>query len=153
MGDNPASRRLLPPAYFLLAIAIMLTLHYRFPMVRWLGESVRLWGLAPIILGVVVGGFANAQFRRRGTTVKPFQLSSALVTGGLFRVSRNPMYLAMVLILTGIAVVLGSLTPLVVVPLFVWLMTALFIRHEEASLEEQFGDDYTGYKQSVRRWF
>ena len=145
-------RRVLPPIYFFLAIAIMVALHYALPVVRWLGPPWRWLGLIPISAGVTFAVIANVQFARHQTTIKPFQLSSALVTGGIFRVSRNPMYLGMVMVLAGIGVCLGTLSPFAAIPLFVWLIRARFVRFEEASLEEQFGDEFLGYKRNVRRW-
>jgi protein-S-isoprenylcysteine O-methyltransferase Ste14 len=145
-------KRLLPPVYFLLAIGVMIGLHFVLPLARWVDGSERWVGSVPIFFGAMIAGIADAQFKRRGTTVKPFQPSTAFVTGGTFRISRNPMYLALTLILIGIGVCLGSASPFVVVPLFVWLITVKFIRHEEASLGEQFGEAYTRYKQGVRRW-
>jgi protein-S-isoprenylcysteine O-methyltransferase Ste14 len=62
------------------------------------------------------------------------------------------MYLGMVLTLTGLGVCLGSLTPWVVIPVFVSLITVRFIRREEASLTEQFGEEFIDYKRHVRRW-
>ena len=62
------------------------------------------------------------------------------------------MYLGMVVILFGIAVLFGSISPLIPIPFFVWLIQTNFIRHEEAALEGTFGVEYMEYKRSVRRW-
>ncbi|MCH8885675.1 MAG: hypothetical protein IIC13_03715 [SAR324 cluster bacterium] len=67
--------------------------------------------------------YAAGLFRKYGTALKPFKESSALVTDGPFRFSRNPMYLSMVVALTGAAVVLGTVTPLLILPAFAWLIT------------------------------
>ncbi len=79
-------------------------------------------------------------------------LPSSLVVDGPFKYSRNPMYLGMVLALTGLALLLGTVTPWLVIPPFVWLMTVLFVRQEEQTMEKQFGSDYLAYKKKVRRW-
>jgi protein-S-isoprenylcysteine O-methyltransferase Ste14 len=91
-------------------------------------------------------------FDRAGTTIKPFEESSALVTTGPFRVSRNPVYLGMVLGLLGVAVLAGSLSPFLVIPLFAVLIDRRFIQAEEAQLERTFGASYVAYKSQVRRW-
>ena len=144
-------KKILPPVYFLGAILLMVFLHYSLPLRIW---DIRPWNLAGtllILLGVGSAIVANIQFRRHGTTVKPFQLSSTVVTAGAFRYTRNPMYLGMVLVLAGIATLQGTLSPLAIIPLFAWQITVRFIRMEERSMEEQFGEKYLEYKSSVRR--
>jgi protein-S-isoprenylcysteine O-methyltransferase Ste14 len=95
---------------------------------------------------------ADGKFHEVETTVKPFEKSSTLVTGGVFRISRNPMYLGFVLILLGIAILLGSLSPYLIVILFWIAMEKVFIETEEKMLESKFGSRWTEYKTSVRRW-
>ena len=84
--------------------------------------------------------------------IKPFKRSSVLVTTGPYRYSRNPMYLGLVLILIGIAILQGSISPVLVIPVFIWLITNNIIKKEEKMLEETFGDAYLEYKKQVRRW-
>jgi protein-S-isoprenylcysteine O-methyltransferase Ste14 len=106
--------------------------------------------LIAIGLGVLV--WAAATFARVGTPIKPFEESTHLVTRGMYRVTRNPMYLGMVVFLLGIAVLFGTISPFIPIPLFVWLIQTNIIRFEEAALERTFGDEYKEYKQKVRRW-
>lgn len=106
----------------------------------------------PLILGIIVSYMAEGQFRQAGTTVQPFKTSSFLVTDGLYRFSRNPMYLGMVLILGGVALLLGSLTPIGVLSLFPVMINYQFIRRQEQMLTTQFGQDWLEYKTQVRRW-
>lgn len=93
-------------------------------------------------------------FHRADTTVSPTNpgSSSALVMGGVFRFSRNPMYLGLVLQLIGWGLWLGSLSPFLVPPLFALAITTLQIIPEEQALTEKFGDDYLRYRTSTRRW-
>jgi len=95
---------------------------------------------------------AERSFRRAGTPVIPFERSTALVTGGLYRVTRNPMSLGMLLILLGVAVLLGTVSPLCAIPVFLWAIQRNFIAGEERFLEALFGEAYLSYKQRVRRW-
>jgi protein-S-isoprenylcysteine O-methyltransferase Ste14 len=95
---------------------------------------------------------ADKAFREAKTTVKPFQESAALITDGVYRISRHPMYLGFVLILLGLAVLLGSLTPFIIVPVFVIVMDRVFIVVEERMLEEKFGQAWLDYKAQIRRW-
>ena len=74
------------------------------------------------------------------------------MTDGLYRFSRNPMYLGMALVLVGVAILLGSLTPFGVVAFFVGWIHIQFIRREEEMLSTQFGQDWLEYKAQVRCW-
>lgn len=89
---------------------------------------------------------------RHDTAVKPFEKSSSLVTGGVFGISRNPMYLGMTLVLLGAALLLGSLTPFAVVIALPILFDRLFISPKEQMLEGTFGDQFREYRERVRRW-
>lgn len=141
-----------PPVYLLAALALMILLHWFVPV----GQIVPLWGkwlgIGVFLLGTAIGIALSAVFGRRQTTIKPFQRSSVLITDGLYRYSRNPIYLGMALILLGVALFLGSVTPFFVIPLFVALIQQRFIRHEERMLAETFGDDYRAYQRRTRRW-
>ena len=84
--------------------------------------------------------------------MRPFQPSSALVEAGPFSFSCNPMYLGMLLALAGLWLLLGSVSPLAVVPALFWLLHARFVLPEEAHLERHFGARYHDYRRRVRRW-
>jgi protein-S-isoprenylcysteine O-methyltransferase Ste14 len=86
------------------------------------------------------------------TTVTPFVESTVLVTDGMYRWSRNPMYLGFVLVLIGIAILLRSLTPFLVIPAFIALIQSVFIQKEEEMLAVKFGRLYTTYAKNTRRW-
>jgi protein-S-isoprenylcysteine O-methyltransferase Ste14 len=141
----------IPPLFFLIAIAIQLALA-AIPAAKFIAEPWHLSGIAFIVAGVAFAVWGNRQFSRAGTTVNPFEQASTLVTSGPFRVSRNPMYLGMVLVLLGAAILLRELLPFLVPFLFAWLIASRFIRHEEDRLHAQFGDAYDEYTQRVRRW-
>ncbi|WP_308443650.1 MULTISPECIES: methyltransferase family protein [Rodentibacter] len=94
------------------------------------------------------------QFYRYKANIDPQQLdkTTTLVTSGIFRISRNPMYLSLLLMLSGWALWLGNLLSWAGVATFVFLMNRFQISQEEAYLERQFGEDYRRYKSKVRRW-
>lgn len=138
--------------YFFLGAVVMLALHYVVPVVRVLHWPWRAAGIVIIVAGLALGLVAGREFRRRETTITPFEESSALITDGPYRFTRNPLYLSMTLMLLGLAAALGTLSPLIVVPVFVWWITTRFIALEEHHLGEQFGPQYTTYKSQVRRW-
>jgi protein-S-isoprenylcysteine O-methyltransferase Ste14 len=146
------TRTVLPPTYLLAAIASMTALHVLLPWRRVMPWPWSILGVLPLVAGVALNLLADAAFKKHATTVKPFETSSSLLTSGVFRVCRNPMYLGMVLILTGIAGLEGSVTPWIVVPIFGALIDRVFIRAEERMLAEQFGDAWRVYASEVRRW-
>lgn len=124
------------------------------PLGQWMSAQWnRLGGLVAAV-GIAIAVAAFARFRQIGTTVNPVDPSKAsrLVTDGVFRVSRNPMYLGLLLLLIGWAVWLGSISPLVVPPLFVFAITVVQIIPEERALNRNFGEEYVSYRRSVARW-
>lgn len=145
-------RRMLPPTYLYVALILIFLLHFVFPIAHVLEIPWNLIGLIPLILGVALNLIADNDFKRYQTTVKPFQESTALITDGVYIYSRHPMYLGFVLILLGLSLLLGSVSPYTIVIVFTILMDVLFIRVEESMLEAKFQDAWTEYKSKVRRW-
>ena len=145
-------KKVLPPTYFLAAIVLALILHFMVPVHQLLSFPWRFLGLAPLVVGIVLNLLADQTFKKHDTTVKPFEESNALVIGGVFNISRNPMYLGMTLILLGIALLLGSATPFGVVIILAVLFDHVFIVPEERMLEETFGDQFRQYRNRVRKW-
>ena len=95
---------------------------------------------------------AAGTFKRADTDLVPFQNVTALVTTGVYRVTRNPMYLGMALILLGTACTVGAFSGLFVPPLFMAVIELRFIRPEEAMLREMFGEEFENYCKLVGRW-
>ena len=142
----------LPPALFLGAIGLEVLLYFVMPTAVVVPGPLRAVGALLLAGGIALAIAADAQFKKARTEINPFGRPSTLVTGGAFRVSRNPMYLGLVAALVGIALLLGSVTSLVVPPLFALLLAVRFIAHEERTLAERFGTDYAAYAMRVRRW-
>ena len=145
-------KKALPPTYFLFAIILMVLLGFIAPLRSVITMPWILTGILPLAIGLLLNVRADSQFKRAETTVKPFQESTALVSHDVFSFSRNPMYLGMASALIGIALLLGSITPWIVVLLFIVLMDRRFIQKEEAMLAQIFGAEFEKYRQSVRRW-
>jgi len=146
------TRRLYPPVYFLLALVVMLLLHFILPVRRLIPPPWTWLGLLPFVVGGALTVRAAALFDRLGTPVKPFERSTRLVLEGPYRYTRNPMYLGMVVVLSGVAIRLGTLSPFVVPLLFAHFIQTRFIVHEEAMMERLFGTEYLAFKTRVRRW-
>lgn len=150
----PSARRgpPLPPTYLLLALLGAFALDWLVPLRRIEAPLWRLAGLLCIAAGLVITVVADQQFRRAATTVHPFRTPSQLVRHGVFRISRNPMYLGMVSVVWGFALALGSIAPLAVPPLLTIVLSRRFIQMEERALRDCFGDEYEAYCRDVRRW-
>ena len=142
----------LPPVFFLGGLLLQWGLHLSLPIARVVPEAWAPFGIIPIAVGLGMVVAAALQFKKAETAIKPFDRPSALVTDGVFRVSRNPMYLAMIVIQIGTAFGLGTLLAFFVPPALAWLLSRRFIEREEAVLSKTFGADYDRYKSRVRRW-
>ena len=145
-------QKVLPPIWFLLSIILMVGLHFWLPVKQLFFPPIIYLGIVAIAGGIIVLLSCAYLFRQKNTAIKPFQESSYLLREGVFNYSRNPIYLSMIAVLTGLWLYLGSLTPVFVIPVFAWLIQELFIKEEERMLEAKFGEDYREYKATVRRW-
>lgn len=142
----------LPPVYLVLTIMAMMMAHIMLPLAQVVEAPYRYLGLLPIFAGLAIVVWAGRCLMQHETTFRPFEESRCIVAEGPFRLSRNPIYLGMVVALAGLAVFLGSATPVIFVPVFAWIITKRFIEVEEGALTEKFGDDYARYRNHVRRW-
>jgi protein-S-isoprenylcysteine O-methyltransferase Ste14 len=144
--------KILPPTYFYAAIIVTLVLHFAVPLVRFIGFPINLLGIVPIVFGGLLNILADNLFKKRSTTVKPFEKPSAFLAEGPFSWCRHPMYLGMTAVLVGVSIICGSIISFAG-PLLFWLiMRLLFIPAEEKSMIDAFGDDYVRYKNKVHSW-
>jgi protein-S-isoprenylcysteine O-methyltransferase Ste14 len=140
----------IPPSWLALHIGAAWLLSFLSPQV--FGGFGRGLGQALVLGGALVMGVAALQMVLSRTTVIPRRNPSALVTGGLFAWSRNPIYLADAIILSGAILWLDAVLALPLVASFVWLIQTRFIRDEEARLTEAFGPEFDLWAARVRRW-
>ena len=136
----------------MIFIILGVVLHLLFPVIKLVHFPWILAGLIFIGVGGLFNLFADMDFKKTGTTVKPFGESTELMTNGVFKYSRNPMYLGMGLTLIGEAVLLGSITPFISAFVFFVMLDRLFINIEEENLTRTFGEKYKSYINKVRRW-
>ena len=146
--------RIPPPILALIAGLLMAALNRWLPLARCIPFPWSRLCAFPGALSVVIVATAFISFRRARTTVNPLDPSKAtqLVTGGVFSISRNPMYLGLLLVLIGWAVRLGTASPWLVVPLFWTVITYGQIVAEEQALTQLFGQRYAAYRCEVGRW-
>jgi len=151
-----ASVRIFPPGVPIATILFgyflnrMLPLDFGFaisiPARYWIGGLI----VASAFFGL--GVWAVVLFRKSGQNENPWTPTPSLEQRGPFRITRNPMYLDMVFVCIGFAVILMNWWILVLTPVGAWLLQRFAILPEEAYLERKFGDDYLAYKKRVRRW-
>jgi len=105
-------------------------------------------------LGAAIAAAGVIEFRRRRTTVNPLtpEAAAGVVSTGIYRYSRNPMYLGFALVLAGFAAYLANLAAFALLPLFVAYLNAFQIGPEERALLAKFGPDFAAYMARVRRW-
>ncbi|TVQ66613.1 MAG: isoprenylcysteine carboxylmethyltransferase family protein [Oceanospirillales bacterium] len=144
-----------PPVYLLFFATLMWLLNCYFPLYQWLEMPWRYAGLVLIVLAGLSDLWSLSLFLKLHTTPNPMRPSAAthLVTTGLYRYSRNPMYMGMLVMLIGWWIWLGSITPILMLPIFILVLVKMQIEPEEEALEARFGDTYRHYKNSVPRWF
>jgi protein-S-isoprenylcysteine O-methyltransferase Ste14 len=143
-----------PPLIFVGFLAAVATLEALLPLPRlWPAPTLRyVIGVVLAALGIALIMAGAQRFIAAGTNLPPMLPTTALVTDGPYRWSRNPLYLAMLAIYLGIAIAAGSLWGLVlVVPLF-GLISVAVVAREERYMERKFGDVYRQYRARVRRW-
>ena len=145
-------RIIYPPIWLVFGLIAIFASNEYFPGPRFTSLSGVWVGGVLIVIGLVLLVMANGLFTRAGTGVIPFRNVSALVTDGIYRFTRNPMYLGMLAVLLGCAITVGASVALLVPPVFAVIIELRFIRYEEAMLRELSPDTFPPYCERVRRW-
>ena len=145
-------RVIYPPIWLLFGLVLTFLLNEFYPGPRFTSLEGQLGGGLLIVIGLVLLVVSNGLFTRAGTDVIPFRNVTALVTTGVYRYSRNPMYLGMAAVLLGCAITVGATTALPITPVFMAIIEWRFIRPEEVMLRGLFPQEYPAYCQRVRRW-
>ncbi len=140
-----------PPAVFGVMLGTLL-LPRLFSLPSPLPKQARAAGIPLMLLGILLGGSAVMVQRRAGTTPNPNHPTTALVQNGPYRFTRNPIYLGMVALYAGLAILLNEVWNLLLLPVMVLALDRGMIQREEAYLERWFGWRYRRYKKQVHRW-
>jgi protein-S-isoprenylcysteine O-methyltransferase Ste14 len=148
-----AAVRVPPPLLFLVAIVLAVGLGWVWPRDPWFGGMLR-WILAAgsLVGGIYLTASALGVFRRMGQDPKPWLPTPAITTEGPYGVTRNPMYLGLVMLVVGIGHLVGNGWFSITAVLAAIAVQKTAIEPEEAYLERKFGEDYLAYKRKVRRW-
>lgn len=145
-------KKIIPPILFVLCIAVMVGLWWLFPILRFIRFPLNLIGLLIFMFGIILAKCGSVIFEKEGTNISTFQEPDILVTKGLFRISRNPMYLGFFIALFGVFIFLGCLSPLFVTVVFFIVSDRWYIEFEEIAMVKKFGEEYLKYKTTTRRW-
>ncbi|TCO70332.1 methyltransferase family protein [Rhodovulum euryhalinum] len=141
----------LPPAWLALFAGVA-WLQARLLPLDLTGRAGDMAGMALVAAGLAVSGWAALHFVLERTSLIPRETPNTLVTTGLYRFSRNPIYLADAAILLGLILIWDALPSLILVPVFIKVIEWRFIRKEEAAIRARFGAAFEAYCARVRRW-
>jgi protein-S-isoprenylcysteine O-methyltransferase Ste14 len=144
-----------PPLLFAAALAAGVALGAFYPL-PWPGlddRAARMIGYGFGLAGVGLVGWGTLTMLRAGTNILPHRSADKLVTGGPFRIWRNPLYMGETLVFLGVAQATGNIWMVIVAIAFALGILKLAILPEERHLEARFGEAYLAYKNSTRRWF
>lgn len=145
-------QKLIPPFLLFISVLVMVFIHFIFPMQIIILPPYNYLGIILIISGLIIAKKTEQHFSKINTEIHTFKKPKKLVTDGFFQYSRNPIYIGFVMILLGLNIVLGSLTPFVIIVIFIIVTNCWYIPFEEKKMQEQFGHEYENYKKEVRRW-
>ena len=155
---EPVNERILPipPVVAGLFIASGWLLNHFVPLQDRSGPAAtesRIAGAAVVACAFAIAGLALLQMRRSRTTFHPGGKANALVQGGVFQRSRNPMYLSLTLLTLGLGILSADLWMSLLAPLLLLYLQERVVKREEAYLTQRFGAEYAAYRSKVRRWF
>ena len=152
LAEDSARVKFPPPFIYLIGLVLGLIISRYIP-VRVIPAAIVLpLGIALLIAWIALSAPALASFFRVRTPLSPNKPTAALVTSGVFSITRNPLYLGLVALYLAIAVLTNSLWAIVLIIPVVVIVRVAVIDREERYLERKFGREYTDYKQRVRRW-
>ncbi len=141
-----------PPALVLLALIVAIAFDHFWPLAvapRPVGVAL---GTLFSLFGVAIIAWGRVMLARGGTTVNPYRPTTAIISGGPYRFTRNPLYVGIQSLLVGLSFLVGTWWGIaLLVPTFLVLHHGVVLR-EEAYLERKFGREYLSYKRKVRRW-
>jgi protein-S-isoprenylcysteine O-methyltransferase Ste14 len=150
-----AGVRFPPPFLFVIGLLVGWLLDrywFPLPLSRFGGSAVKPLGWVLLALGIILAAWGIATFFRAKTAINPHLSASQLVTHGPYRFTRNPMYTGLTAQYLGLAALLDSAWPIIVLPIVLLVLVRTVISREEAYLNDAFSADYGAYTARVRRW-
>ena len=151
--DHPdINKNVHPPIVAFMCITIAYLFGWSMPLPIAVPVALKYFGFALTVIGFLLGVDAFIEFRKARTTLDPHGSVKQLVTTGVYRITRNPIYLGILLMVIGLPLNSGFYWGILIAPFFVITLNRLVIEREETYLEGKFKETYTSYKSRVRRW-
>ena len=143
-----------PPIQALLSVILMWLISIYFLQANFSLNAINVFALVFLIIAVIIIILSINKFRKIRTTISPLEpnKTSSLVNSGIYRYTRNPMYLGLLLMLFSTVLFLKNFISFLIIPLFILFITRNQILPEEETLDNIFGEEYKNYKKTVRRW-
>ena len=154
---NQLMKNKIPPPIIMSLFGLLIYLEdkYFFASILIEFDKQRITTICISIVAACIIALGMLEFSKAKTTVDPLrpERASSLVNTGIFKFTRNPMYLGMAIFLIAWCIKLGDILGLAIIPFFIWYMTVFQIKPEEKAMQKIFGEEYLNYKTRVRRWF
>lgn len=151
-GNDKPGVVAMPPIIFIIFLALGIVVNLIQPLGFIYGTARFASGIIILLISGIIVLSAQIRMKKAGTNIDVRRPSTTVVTDGIYSYTRNPMYLAMVILLIALAFLLNNLWIIIVIPLFMAVIHKGVIMREEAYLERKFGSHYREYKKRVRRW-
>jgi protein-S-isoprenylcysteine O-methyltransferase Ste14 len=144
-----------PPLFYILIFIVAVLIQKQIPIADTLFQSLTLKvvGMFLIIISLFFSARSLGQFIRSKNTVITIKPATILQTSGIYRISRNPMYVGVTIMYLGITCIIGNWWNIILLPLLILILQEYVIKHEEKYLAYEFGQQYEEYRRNVRRWF
>ena len=149
--DHPGIK-IPPPLFYVLGLGLGAWLDHIVPLFHYPERPARIVAFICAVLWLAFAGNAMGLFRRANTSILPIRPANALVVTGIFRLTRNPMYVSLVFLYLAVALWFGLAWPLLLLPFVIAVLQFYVIKREERYLERRFGQSYRDYQARVRRW-
>jgi protein-S-isoprenylcysteine O-methyltransferase Ste14 len=151
--DRPSINKFVHPPILTLGFIILGLLLGKFlPIFPALAATLRMIGYPMALIGFLIGMAGFLEIRKANTTLDPHGTVTTVVTSGIYRITRNPIYLGFLMMVIGFPLAYVSFWGVILAPFFVLSMNQLVIEKEEAYLEKKFGEMYISFKSRVKRW-
>lgn len=144
-------KKVLPPTLFVICIFSTVILSFIWP-IDIIMFPYNLVGVIFLFVGLMISRNGSNKFEKVGTNINTFDEPDILVTDGLFKYSRNPMYLGFVIALFGVSIILGTVSSFIILIIFILITDQWYIKFEERVMMEKFGEKYMNYMKITRRW-
>lgn len=144
-------KKLLPPILFIICFLLAIIFNF-ITQIHVIGYPYNWIGIIFLFIGLFISKMSSNHFQKAKTNINTFDEPDKLITSGMFKYSRNPMYLGFVMALLGISVILGTVSAIIILIMFILITDQWYIKFEEKMMIKKFGDQYVDYKKTTRRW-